>query len=491
MSKLEKWWLLAVVITSLIYILCACESNPKDDIITSKNDGSFNAGIVESAANDLLQNNYSINYTNSFSSTDKSVDFEIDVNKEILTSDMPVIEVVPHYLSSADANRVAVALFGETDFYEAEPMLSSNFTKAEIQEKINRWSQYTNETSIYELYGDVGDAADIVSVVKSFIVDYTELYESASDENLHKKCQWQFKKESCYLLSEEELSGLNLENDNDSIQATVKVGDVRYIFNASTRNKKDYKLNNVSVSLYDGLSPNMIDERIFQAKLCRTQEPSEAQISSIKEKAEGILAQMGLGDWLIDECYVNTSYFGSIPEYKVCLNAVLVLEGVKSSRRPQLNNLKSEEVYASNYYISDVKFEFSANGDLVSFKMYSPVDIKEIVNGNARVLSISELMEKATTYLALSDIYTYGFAAVDSIDEEVGCKVSIANIEYGLSRVKVPNTDESYYYVPAITLEGNIEYYGKQSGNVFYFSESTPLLILNCVDGSVIQMSNS
>lgn len=491
MSKLEKWWLLAVVITSLIYILCACESNPKDDIITSKNDGSFNAGIVESAANDLLQNNYSINYTNSFSSTDKSVDFEIDVNKEILTSDMPVIEVVPHYLSSADANRVAVALFGETDFYEAEPMLSSNFTKAEIQEKINRWSQYTNETSIYELYGDVGDAADIASVVKSFIVDYTELYESASDENPHKKCQWQFKKESCYLLSEEELNGLNLENDNDSIQATVKVGDVRYIFNASTRNKKDYKLNNVSVSLYDGLSPNMIDERIFQAKLCRTQEPSEAQISSIKEKAEGILAQMGLGDWLIDECYVNTSYFGSIPEYKVCLNAVLVLEGVKSSRRPQLNNLKSEEVYASNYYISDVKFEFSANGDLVSFKMYSPVDIKEIVNGNARVLSISELMEKATTYLALSDIYTYGFAAVDSIDEEVGCKVSIANIEYGLSRVKVPNTDESYYYVPAITLEGNIEYYGKQSGNVFYFSESTPLLILNCVDGSVIQMSNS
>lgn len=491
MSKLEKWWLLAVVITSLIYILCACESNPKDDIITSKNDGSFNAGIVESAANDLLQNNYSINYTNSFSSTDKSVDFEIDVNKEILTSDMPVIEVVPHYLSSADANRVAVALFGETDFYEAEPMLSSNFTKAEIQEKINRWSQYTNETSIYELYGDVGDAADTVSVVKSFIVDYTELYESASDENLHKKCQWQFKKESCYLLSEEELSGLNLENDNDSIQATVKVGDVRYIFNATTRNKKDYKLNNVSVSLYDGLSPNMIDERIFQAKLCRTQEPSEAQISSIKEKAEGILAQMGLGDWLIDECYVNTSYFGSIPEYKVCLNAVLVLEGVKSSRRPQLNNLKSEEVYASNYYISDVKFEFSANGDLVSFKMYSPVDIKEIVNGNARVLSISELMEKATTYLALSDIYTYGFAAVDSIDEEVGCKVSIANIEYGLSRVKVPNTDESYYYVPAITLEGNIEYYGKQSRNVFYFSESTPLLILNCVDGSVIQMSNS
>ena len=196
MSKLEKWWLLAVVITSLIYILCACESNPKDDIITSKNDGSFNAGIVESAANDLLQNNYSINYTNSFSSTDKSVDFEIDVNKEILTSDMPVIEVVPHYLSSADANRVAVALFGETDFYEAEPMLSSNFTKAEIQDKINRWSQYTNETSIYELYGDVGDAADTVSVVKSFIVDYTELYESASDENLHKKCQWQFKKES-------------------------------------------------------------------------------------------------------------------------------------------------------------------------------------------------------------------------------------------------------------------------------------------------------
>lgn len=93
-----------------------------------------------------------------------------------------------------------------------------------------------------------------------------------------------------------------------------------------------------------------------------------------------MLEQMALGSWIVDECYVDTKYYGNAPEYTICVKAVPVLKGIPAMRRPQLTNLKSDEAYVSNYYLTDVEFEFSANGDLVSFWMYSPIDVSKVMN---------------------------------------------------------------------------------------------------------------
>ena len=78
------------------------------------------------------------------------------------------------------------------------------------------------------------------------------------------------------------------------------------------------------------------------------------------------------------------------------------------------------------------------------------------------------------------------------------CKVDICQLEYGLIRVKVPNTDESYYYVPGMILYGTIDYWGEASGNILASSGDpilsnsriVPLVALNAVDGSFIELSN-
>ena len=68
--------------------------------------------------------------------------------------------------------------------------------------------------------------------------------------------------------------------------------------------------------------------------------------------------------------------------------------------------------------------------------------------------------------------------------------MQITQVEYGLTRTKVPNSDESYYYIPAGMFRGNVEYCIEDTGEVLYFQEDVPLLMLNAVDGSVVPMDN-
>lgn len=63
-------------------------------------------------------------------------------------------------------------------------------------------------------------------------------------------------------------------------------------------------------------------------------------------------------------------------------------------------------------------------------------------------------------------------------------------MEYALSRVKVPNTDESYYYIPCVFLRGDIEIVGAETGTAYYSKTNQELLTLNAVDGTIINSTN-
>lgn len=67
-----------------------------------------------------------------------------------------------------------------------------------------------------------------------------------------------------------------------------------------------------------------------------------------------MLKQMELGDWEIDECYVDTVYYGENIEYTVNLRAVPVFNGIEAIRQPQPSELTSDNTYAANYALTDV-----------------------------------------------------------------------------------------------------------------------------------------
>ena len=132
---------------------------------------------------------------------------------------------------------------------------------------------------------------------------------------------------------------------------------------------------------------------------------------------------------------------------------------------------------------------------MIYFSMDAPVDVKTVVNESVATLSVEELMEKAKNQLSLSGVAAgiglpYGIYDIrqDVFGEDITCKITIKEMGFGLARTKVPNTDYTYYYVPALVLYGAADYYGQYSGTYFenWSVDDQDLVWINAVDGSII-----
>lgn len=139
-SKKVIGWVAVIVFAAT---LCACQKNPAQNVVTSKNDGSFDVNVVQSATEqegaETTETTEMLAYNDTFYSTDGTVEFSLDIHQEMTHKAMPVVEIEPYYLTEADAQRVAKVLFGEVDFYEAAPLSGKEYSKQEIQSCIDRW----------------------------------------------------------------------------------------------------------------------------------------------------------------------------------------------------------------------------------------------------------------------------------------------------------------------------------------------------------------
>ena len=498
--KTNKLVILAVCV--ILTFLTACQRSSDTDMSSIKNDDSFEAAeftdsvdnldnVQETQPNTVPSSNNPdqlIQYSDSFSSTDNSVEFRINLENSVTSKAMPVVEVVPHYITEEEAQRVAHVLFGNVDFFEADPMLAPKYTKGEILERIQRWSQYTNLEAVGILLGQEDERT--VERLNEAIEELNALYESAPEDSERTPCQWQFQNDSVYTYSPEEAASRDQSSDNEAIMATCKVNGINYRFEAVTRNKEDYKLNMLNAYINPGNSPLSIDENIFRARLTRTAPPTEEQIATVQSKAMTMLQEMDLGEWEINRCYVR-SLGETIFEHVICIDAVPVINNVAAAQQPQITGL-SNEAYSSNYYMTEVNFEFSANGDLIRFTMYSPIDVERVINEDVAILGVNTLLDKAKEHLALSNSQQYGLQDIYGVlNEKLEAYVEINDMRYGLLREKAPDTDDSYYYFPGFILYGTVQSIDSESKQLYFQSdESYPLVALNAVDGTVINSVN-
>lgn len=489
MMRKNQFFCSLLALTTFITLFWGCQTSPKEDVVIGKQSVSEPTApdtVPGDTSADAFQNQVQeINYTNTFSSSDGSVEFTLDIHGETLVVSPLVVQVEPHILTSEDAKRVAETLFPDAIFYEAEPERDSVYSKDEIQEKLNRWEPYSSAASLEELYGEESND-DTAEVVKSFIEQYTLMHESAPGTNPHTPCTWTMRKASEYLLPAEELVGVDLSNDSDEISVQFKSDGIPYLLTIMSRDKSDFKVNMIACSIYDGLCPVNLDERIFPARLCRTEEPTQAQLDAAKQKAESILEAFNLGQWQVDECFYTSELYGNQTEYCISVNAVPVFDGILALRRPQLTGLRNEDAYSARQYYSDVQFVFAPTGELISFTLTTPLEIQGISTQDS--LGAEQLITRAQEVLTLTDATAYGLGdLVQFIPEEVLCKVTVSEIRSGLSRVQVPEQDNSYYYVPSIAFYATAENLGVQTGKTYYHSEKPELLfLLNALDGNII-----
>ena len=484
----KKFSLCALFILGILLVCTGCKKAPEVTAVIAKDDSLCDTSAFVSKIETCPMNDSTdISFNSTFTSTDGSVDFTMNINNKVNNFELPIAQVQPHVLTAEDVKRVAYALFPGAEFYEAEPEISELFSKSEIQSKLSRWSQYTNIDALTELYGS-SVSAGYLDIIEGFIQDYTTMYELAPTDNPHKPCAWKMRKESEYIFSPDECAAADLTNDSDEISTQFSVNGIPYILSATTRDKRDFKVNIITCTIYDGLCPRDLDERIFAAQLCRTDEPTQEQIDAVALKAEQLLSAFNLGQWKIDERYIVSTDFGNHEEYVVHVNAVPTFNGVSALRHPQLASLKDKSGYAPSQYLTDAQFSFAPSGELLSFTLFTPLNTQEVIDEHVKVMSMGELLNRAQEILTLTDSNSYGFGEyMQLIDEEVKCNVEVSEVKYGLSRIKVPDTDGTYYYVPSLLLKGVSEYVGKESGKTFYASEKPEVLaVINAVDGTLI-----
>jgi hypothetical protein len=483
-----------VLIAALISLLSATIATAADILIRVKYHDSFTGTTTEPPATGAPSFDPG---KNDISDVDMSkngvIEFRIDIDEEIYGERMPSLEVNPHFLTEEDIKRVAFILFPNGEFYEGESPFEMNFSKDEIQEKIDRWSYYTSEDALRELIEYRSNQPDYlqgISVnVQNFVDKYSGMLASASSENPHQLCDWTFKKSSYYSLTKEEFATKDTSNDNDNIEADIKVGDVRYHFSASIRDGDDFLISNIGVYPYDGIGPDMLDEHIFRTWLCRTEAPTDEQIAHVRTKAETMLAQMQLGQWLVDECYVETEKINEYTYYSIHVNAVPVLNGIPALRKAQLQNLRSDLPGAARLYYTDVQFEFSANGDLVYFSMKSPLEVKDVVAAEMSALDIEQQFRIAEEYLSRKSFYAYSMGMEVTFGHQgdpIGCIANITGLEYNLTRINGEDPLESYYYVPGIKLTGSVKYYNLETGEVYLERQDVVFAIIDASEGTVV-----
>lgn len=181
------------LVTRLIALLAAtlflygCQEKPDREVVVNKGNTQGDIYSYEATTEtDVTQmgegNDTHIQYNNRFESTDGTVIFTFNIDVETGESQMPIVEVVPHYFTTDDAQRVASVLFPNAIFYEAEPRFSPLYSKSDIQEKLARWMPFVGSKS-----------------VDNFVKEYTLLMETAPNENPHKLAKWEFTKETFYL----------------------------------------------------------------------------------------------------------------------------------------------------------------------------------------------------------------------------------------------------------------------------------------------------
>lgn len=472
---------MSILLCLTVIALMGCQAVPEKQSVISNNEELFEHAIYEKRAEGQLLDSH-IQYSSLFASTDNSVQFSFNVNQGISTEKIPVVKVQAKHIDSEICKHVAEVLLGNSAFYEREPSSNPRYSKAQYQEMINRLSPYSSLTAATDLVG-IDSAEEVSESIRNVIATATELLEDAPEENPHRLCDWQLKKEREYNDSEWDILGRNLEDDNDWLVAVTEVQDVAYKYMVVTRDRDDYRLNRFIVQLGgDTLAPDL-DRLVYWSELCRTEEPTEQEIQKIEELVHSKLQEMDMGCWSIASSTVEVYGTEHSPEYMIRVLAVPEFNEVSAIAK-QKNAAKSED-YTGAYVLTQASFLMSTKGDLIEMRLDSPIEINEIINNDVATLSLEALLNRAQQHLSLSDASNYGMLMSERT-QDIICRVNINNLECGLARIMKKNDAAFYYYVPAIMLYGDIEYSDKSTADVYYAATNENIICINAIDGSII-----
>lgn len=452
-EKRQKVW----IMVGILFLLSGCQVTPKEDIAVNKNDVGLESKILQSEStvdNDSLKRNS--HWEDKWITDVDDISIAVDADVETLGEKYSVVRVLPHEITSDEVKDWADVLFEGNKAYEPETVM----TKNEIEESILKFKQkMNNKDELIDEYGSEEEADRTISYYEKLIENLEQLYPTAPEQHERKECDWNFKPYEYYndgMLGTED----SVLSDNYELNAEAEVNGRKAIISATNRNANDYILHYLWF-YYDDIPEGSEKKTI-------TQEEAE-------EVCNGILSKMGNQDqWYLydisnqedDDRQIMTLYY--TPVYN----------GVPTVLVKDLYNIKSDDIYAANYFYQSLEISMY-NGELNYIYLTSPSDVTEIVNENVQLMDFDIMMDKAKNYMQLK-ISKTSFGEDFMENEKIS--VEINDIQLAMFRIKEKNKD-SYLMVPAWTFYGNV--LDNQNQVV---RENEQLLVMNAIDGSSINV---
>ena len=243
--------------------------------------------------------------------------------------------------------------------------------------------------------------------------------------------------------------------------AQATVNGHQAMVEVDNREENDYRLN-TQWFLYE-------DEQEWIKEETGTLSKEEAV-----KQADEIKNQLGMENWKYAEYKASEAenIQNVMVTYTPSYESITTLQG-------SLIDLKSEDLYAANYYYSSLSIGFE-NGVLTSVELISPMDVVQIENENVETMDFEEIYQ---TFKKQAQAQFTESAFLDLDATETGkIQIEISEITEGLFRIKEKSNTEDFLMVPAWSFSGTLRVDGEDWGKQQF-------LMINGIDGSVINTS--
>ena len=459
-------------------LLCGCQPNPTDPVVANKNDGAMESAInrtIEDSSSEYTQSR-SLEQgkkVESFAGADSAVQVDVNFEYTSINKDAPVIRVIPHSISSEEAQKYTQVLFQGQPAYED----NLNLSKSEIETKILELKQFaSDEEALADRFNNnQEDIEEAKEYYQKNIDFYKDLYENAPEHAEPALTDWKFKPMSFYrtFVSSFENTEEDFKYDQTlrlQLVTTLPKGNAQV--NVSNRTYEDYRLHNIAY-YYDNAYQNSP----------LTQKEEEAI-----ETARKLLSNMGLNAWELGSCVKAESHLLGEDRYWYEVTFIPIYEQWPLLRQEQLaliNHDSLEDQYAADYYYEEMTVRISS-GEVAYFYWQSPMDIVSVENAAVETKKFEEVYNIFKKQMQTE--YTVGklerSSGLYNEGELEAAKVHITEADMGLARIRVKDHLEEYRLVPVWVFRGNVDY----ESSVGSFKEDTShvLVTVNAIDGSII-----
>lgn len=481
---------------ALALSLAACAETPEETIVAQKDSDRLveaaSQGVEEESDNALKAVAAAApeRYTYSYENSDKSVTVNVDAQVVL-----PEGDSIPMYrVSSGEVDQELVDAIYEYVFQGEETYTWENTgrTKAEYeqlileeQQKIAKWK---DDDSLSE-----EEREDRIALSQELIDDYTELYETASEESTMQKVLRDStleKYESGKTLDCETESGKSLSINSEKVGADVW-SSIYYI---------DYGASSWLYSIGDGTPVDETNaDSIVDGQIGITYAEAKAKADDFLN-AIGIEAELCAASLPEGYATVNTdlyaendlAYADTYTAY--CFRYLRTVDGIPVAGTTYSAVPENTQIWAYEY----IEFIVNENG-IVKVEWEFPITVEETVSENVSLLSFDEATDIFEKMMSLTyDAYSEGGGANPDISETYDVEVN--RVELCLMRVRDSGSARTGLLVPTWVFYGtqtdtvthHIESAETEAGEESSFTEPEPWIVLavNAVDGSVIDLLN-